>query len=321
MLQVGLIGLGPEWQQRYRPALQNLRNRLQIRSVFATVSSQAEVAAADLKCDPAPGVVGMAERDDIQAFIVLDSDWHLHVPAWTACRLGKPVFLAGRQATRFCRPDLRRFSAESGVTLMPGLAHRYTPATSRLRELIATRLGRPQSIEIEAAPESLTSTTDKPGLPVDLQELLAVAIDWCTCVIGTTPTSIAQAAANGSNGAPTAELRYDLEFRRPQAGGEAPRVAVSTVQPNAAVSHRTYVVPVIRRALVRCAKGQAILEPPHQITWDVNNARVAEALTSDRPEFEVMLDHFTRRVLGGLIPVPSLDDLHRAREFAARVAP
>jgi hypothetical protein len=47
--------------------------------------------------------------------------------------------------------------------------------------------------------------------------------------------------------------------------------------------------------------------------------RATESLTTDRTDVEVMLDHFTRRVLGGLIPVPTLEDVQRARELSAVV--
>ena len=96
MLQVGLIGLGSEWEQRFRPALERLSKRLQVRSVYTTVGSHAEQAAAELKCDVAPGLLALIEREDVRALLILETDWHGDVSclAWPA-RQGKPVFLAG----------------------------------------------------------------------------------------------------------------------------------------------------------------------------------------------------------------------------------
>jgi hypothetical protein len=99
MLQVGLIGLGPEWSRRFRPALERLRKRIAVRSVYATVGIQAEQAAAELDCDAAPGLVALMEREDIRAVLVLESDWHGDVPAWAACQLGsRPFSLVGWRA-------------------------------------------------------------------------------------------------------------------------------------------------------------------------------------------------------------------------------
>jgi hypothetical protein len=321
MLQVGLIGLGPEWQLRFRPALTALRHRLQVRGIYTTVASQAEHAAVELKCDAAPGLVALAERDDVKALLVLDTDWHMHVPAWVACRLSKPAFLAGRLAMRFCRPDLRKHSAESGVTLMPGLAHRYTPATSRLRELIATKLGRPLSLEIVTAAQSLEGEAAKALAPSSQREALAMAIDWCTCVVGTAPISIVPGNPADRAEADRAAKRLEMEFRRPTAGGEAARAKIDidaefVEQPVS--MNLVQNTPIIQRARIVCLRGEAVLKPPIDIEWEAGGKRVTESLTADRREYEVMLDHFTRRVLGGLIPVPTLDDLYRAHVFASQ---
>src|SRR5579864_593595 len=96
MLHVGLIGLGPEWQHRYRPALAKLQKRLRVRSVYAPVITHAEQVSAELGCDVAPGLVPLIEREDVQALLVLDAAWYLGVPAQFACRAGKPAYLAGR---------------------------------------------------------------------------------------------------------------------------------------------------------------------------------------------------------------------------------
>jgi hypothetical protein len=35
-------------------------------------------------------------------------------------------------------------------------------------------------------------------------------------------------------------------------------------------------------------------------------------LTGEREDLELMLDHFARRVAGGLVPVPTFEDLQHA---------
>ncbi|MBI3866339.1 MAG: hypothetical protein HY290_31040 [Planctomycetia bacterium] len=317
MLQVGLIGLGDEWEHRFRPALERLNKRLEVQCVYATVGRRAAQAAAELDCDVAPGLVTLIEREDVRALLVLETDWQAEVPARLACELHKPAFLAGRLADRLSQAQaLAHRASEAGVTLMPDLGHRYTPATSRLRELIATRLGRPLAIEIIAMPGA-RSAVDAGAVQSTDRGLLAAAIDWCTSLVGTAPTAVVPARHSEPAGGDGPPQRYDVQFRRPSAGGDA---ACATVEIHGAngkgVSNGNGAASPTLRARIRCAQGSALLEPPCGITWESGLDRSAESLTSDRADIEVMLDHFSRRVLGGLIPVPTLEDVCRARELA-----
>ncbi len=318
MLQVGLIGLGSEWEQRFRPALERLSKRLQVRSVYATVGSHAEQAAAELECDVAPGLLTLIEREDVRAILMLETDWHDDIPAWLACRLGKPVFLAGQLANRLCSTDLQRQAADAGVTLMPDLGHRYTPSTSRLRELIATELGRPLAIDLVAGTGGHASFDDS-GLRAAARELFATAIDWCISLIGTAPTAVVPVSQTDAAGMTTGAQQYDVQFRRPSAGGDAARATIRiTAAPLPAASMNGSATGLLfPQVKIQCVNGTALLEPPCGIIWDVGGEPVSESLTSDRTDVEVMLDHFSRRVLGGLIPVPTLDDVQRARSLAA----
>ena len=313
MLNVGLIGLGPEWEHRYRPALARLAPRLAVRCVQASILSRAEQVAAELGCDVAPGLLSLMERDDVQAILVLDTAWYGTVPAHFACQVGKPAFLASRLAHR-CRgaDELLRQAAQTGVTLMPDFAHRYTPATSRLRELIATRLGRPQVLVVDVEADC-DSGTIKPGAneltPADAaRDALALALDWSMSLVGAVPAAI-RAARNRS----TADgIELHVEFRRPAAGGVAPTARIRLAAKAPAASANDSERSIALRASVECAAGKALLEGPQDVTWDLAGEQFVESLTSDRPGVEVMLDHFCRRVVGGLIPVPTLEDLCRA---------
>src|SRR5205823_11167174 len=100
MLNVGLIGLGSEWEQRYRPALAKLQQRLRVRCVYAPVITHAEQVAVELGCDVAPGIMTLIEREDVRALLVLDTAWYSDAPARFACQVGKPAFLAGRLVHR-----------------------------------------------------------------------------------------------------------------------------------------------------------------------------------------------------------------------------
>jgi len=319
MLNVGLIGLGPEWERRYRPALAKLQRRLRVRCVHTPVATHAEQAAAELQCQVAPGLMTLMERDDVAALLVLDTAWYSGVPANFACQVRKPAYLAGSQVPRTSLTDqLLLRAAESGVTLMPELGHRYTPATSRLRELIATRLGRPLEMTVDVATPVDNARDGAPPLTVTSRELLAMTIDWCVNIVGTAPVSVRVSSGAGSRPESNqGSLEIQVEFRRPAAGGPA---AVACIRLNAAsgpaVTGAKSDPSVLElQARVQCLKGIAWLANPDQVKWESADEKKTESLTSDRPDVEVMLDLFTRRVVGGLIPVPTLEDLLRAHQL------
>lgn len=322
MLNIGVVGLGPEWEHRYRPALAKLGRRLAVRCVQASIVSQAEQAAAELGCDVAPGLLSLMERDDVQALLVLDTAWYGTVPAQFACQVGKPAFLASRLAHCVREADqLLRQAAQTGVALMPDFGHRYTPATSRLRELIATRLGRPQKlvVDVEATSPSGSASAHSAKFAVSdaARDVLAVALDWSVNLVGSLPVAV-RAQRNHS---PADGLEMRVEFRRPSAGGIAPTALIRLDPRSSSGSANDSDTSLVLKANVECIHGTALLAGPHDVTWTLaagistgtsTGEGVVESLTSDRPGIEVMLDHFCRRVVGGLIPVPTLDDLCRA---------
>lgn len=321
MLDVGLIGLGPEWESRYRPALTNLRHRLRLRVVQTAVGTLAEQTAVEWRCDPAPGLRAAIERNDVRALLILDRAWYGHVPVEFACRTGKSAFLAGRLADWIpFAGELARLASDTETTLMPDFGHRYTPATSRAKELIASRLGRVESIVVEtraSPPGNGSMSSPANGAGAARQEALLSALDWACHLVGT-----AAAEVRGETG-PEGTEEIVVSFKRSAAGG-APTTArvVLRVHPGAQHSEAGASGPVPGdsavdwSAEIRCLKGSARLTGGTHIAWTHGSEQRAESLSSERSGVEVMLDHFSRRVVGGLIPVPTLEDLHRVARLA-----
>src|SRR5260370_6117918 len=129
MLNVGLIGLGCEWQDRYRPALAKLQQRLRVRCVYAPVITHAEQVAVELGCDVAPGIMTLIEREDVRALLVLDTAWDSDLPALFACQVGKPAYLAGRLVHPLPSASAQaHHAAGTRLSLTPAFGHPYTAA-------------------------------------------------------------------------------------------------------------------------------------------------------------------------------------------------
>lgn len=301
MLDVALIGLGQDWERRYRPALLNLRHRMRVRAIQSAVGSLAEQTAAELRCEVAGGIMSLMQRSDVRALLILDTAWYGSVPAEFACRTGKPAFLAGRLGDWVPRTgELLPLAVESETPLMPDFGHRYTPATSRLKELIATRLGRPDEIVVHTRAASAAAVN---GAAAELdRETWLAALDWACHLVGTAPAEV--------RGRFSAEEDREatISFVRSAAGG-APALA-------RVVLHRHSHTDVDWTAEIRCRKGVARLKGGTEIEWEDGDERRSESLSGERGGVEVMLDHFSRRAVGGLIPVPTLDDLSLAARLA-----
>jgi hypothetical protein len=172
-------------------------------------------------------------------------------------------------------------------------------------------------VAADCNPDFMNPGAAVPSLSDAARDVLAVALDWSMSLVGSLPVAV-RAIGSGS----TADrLNLHVEFRRPSAGGIAPaaqiRLTAKTPATSSTLSAGGSDTSSTLRASVECLHGTALLEGPQDVTWYLANEdspgeRFVESLASDRPAVEVMLDHFCRRVVGGLIPVPTLDDLCRA---------
>jgi len=334
MVNVGIVGLGPDWDSRFRPALRKLRERIAVRALYDPVASRAAQVAAEWNVDAADGLVALSGRADIRALLLLDAGW----PGWESVRLlcaaGKPVFiLSGLSHNQSALRLLHDQAMALGQTVMPAFGLRYTPASCRLRELMATRLGPPRAItvdvvlppiggvsgvEAERRPQtarSLGSPADRPQ-PSDESAFAPFVglIDWCRYVVGASPQRIHAVASNGStdeaegnsvqlefNGSSDHSVTVHAELR-------IPTLPQSSAQSGFVTDVDS---PARVRATVVCQQGTATLESGTRIAWQDGDQTVCETLTSERTETEVMLDLFCRRVVGGLIPVADISDVLR----------
>jgi predicted dehydrogenase len=311
MLDVGLIGLEAGWEERFRPVLLKLRNRLRVCAVYSAIAAQSEQIAPEFGCRAELGLRGLLERPELKAALIFGNSWCDGAPAEMACRLGKSVFLAasaGRSAGDEGR--LSQLAEEKNVTIMPDFGHRYTPATSRLKELIATRLGPLREVVVELK-FAERGDPDALWLSASLADLGACALDWCWHLFARSIAAIS----------PGPDSTVILEFRAPSEGAANPLAKARwTDQPAMSSAQFQISEPGTKfinfRAEIRCVSGRATIEGTRRIQWETRDENGSEMLSAERTEAEVMLDHFTRRVIGGLIPLPALHDVCRGRQLA-----
>jgi len=319
MLDVGIIGLGPAWETRYRPALHALRSRLRVRAVHDQVSNRAHFVAEEFGAQVSLGVAALIARPDVQAILLLDSGWYGHVPLHFACTTGKPVYIAGGLGDSLeSLLLLQQKVAERGIDFMPEFSRRYAPTTGRLQELMATRLGRPREIRVQAVLPGSGRLPIVPGQTTELDFLIGL-VDWCRYLVGTPPREIhtLQDPLPGtfrlSENAPRnlrPERQIILEFQMSQSDGHPARASLELLSPGTLGAAASEICGRSGlRCEVICARGRAEVHDGVTLAWGAEGTLACESLTSDRPEVEVMLDHFCRRVVGGLVPIPSLDDV------------
>ena len=121
----------------------------------------------------------------------LADQWYGATPILAACDHGKAVYSAIALPLDADEARLLRTRVEeSGIAFMAELPRRHAPATVRLKELIATRLGQPRLLfchrRVPLAAGPAAAARDEASESRDLMEL----IDWCRYVAGAEPTSV-----------------------------------------------------------------------------------------------------------------------------------
>ena len=322
-LRVGVVGLGRLWEARHKPALARLRDRFRVTAVYDHVRRRAEIEAGSLGCAAIVGVSELVGRSDVDAIYVLTPQWFGLFPIELACEAKKPVYCAVPLAG--CLDELESVAPKvvaSGIAFMPEFARRFYPATLRLRELIATKLGQPRLIlghtrlfgyDRYGSPGPTTQITPAP-LMIDPGSYL---LDWCSFLFQSKPRSLNGCASmlltQGSEGGGT-----DPDFESFSAefddGGMA-QISFGRYHRKAwGDATRFLPAPGFQ---VYAERGAAWLELPDRIQWSDNEGTHEERLPLEPTIGDVLNEQFHRLVRGELSLAPSV---HDALAIARRVA-
>jgi predicted dehydrogenase len=148
-LRVGVIGLGRRWR-RYRRLLARLRDHVEVRVVCDQVAHRAESEAQQFDCAAAAGPVELLERPDLEAVLLLDTQWYGLWPLQQACRTNKPILCCLSPSDDEPHADALRASIQaSGLPVLMALPTLLAPATRYLRELLTHRLGQARLVRAD----------------------------------------------------------------------------------------------------------------------------------------------------------------------------
>lgn len=323
-LRVGLIGLGENWQSRHRPALLAMADRFEVKAICCEIAKRSEVAAAEFNALAMDGFRAMMERDDIDAVLALSPDWVGPLPMVAACEAGKAVFSAAALDIIPEQIDeLRERIDRSGVAFMAELPRRFAPATIRLKELIATRLGQPKLLFChERLPAEAQSSRLRRGKynPLSWRHLMEI-VDWISYVVGRQPDSV-MSAIHEQHCSERDAFYQMMNIEYPSAQEGLPPVmaqlSVGHYVPQRWADALNYRRPASMQ--ICCERGMAFVDLPSNVIWFDDAGQHTESLDTERPVGERMLEYFFRSVTSLVRRSSDLNDSCRAMQvvIAAR---
>jgi len=312
-LRVGLVGLGQNWEQRHRPALRALGDRFEVTAVCEQIAMRAEHAARDFGAQAVDGFRALAQRPDVDAVLMLAPQWYGYLPILAACDAGKAVYCATSLEIEL--EEARRVKQrveEAGIAFMSEFPRRQSPATLRLKELIATRLGEPRLLfcHMRRPAEDGPSGPGRPSASSPTGDLIEL-VDWCCYVVGRRPTSVLGMKHAGRDDADDYQW-MNLDFSQTGSSGDGPTAQISCGRYMPATWQEAVAYRPPAALQVACERGIAFVDLPTTLVWFDEAGRHQESLDSERPVGEQLLSQFHRAVTS-LVHIPSgLDDAYRA---------
>jgi predicted dehydrogenase len=314
-LRVGLVGLGAGWENCHRPALRALADRYEVRAICTHVSVLGEQAASEFDASTVDGFRALTQRPDVDAVLMLSPEPYGPLPIFAAAERGKAVYCAAPLEFDLASArEMKQRVEESGVAFMAEFPRRNSPATLRLKELIATRLGAPRLLFCHA--RNLVKTDGAP-IPSDATRTAAKnlmeMVDWCRYVVDGDPSSVIGVRHHSETGDHDDYQMMSIDFSNAsQLCGQGPLAHISTGRYlpedwKEAVSFRP---PA--ELQVCCERGVAFVDLPYNLVWFDEAGQHRESLESERPVGEQMLNQFHRAVTSLVRKTSDLEDAYRA---------
>lgn len=321
-LRVGVIGLGGAWETRHRPALRALGDRYEVRAICEQVGHKAEAAAKEFDACAVDGYRALAARDDIDAILILSPQWYGPLPILAACDEGKAVYCGAAMELEAEQARVIRDRVEqAGIAFMAEFPRRHAPATLRLKELIATRLGPPRllfchqrKLAKAPTPQTANKNSQRHGVqPSTITRELIELVDWCRYVVGHEPNSVFGVVGHLSSTSPRPDYEHlNLDFSVPQ---EPEKTATAQISCGVHPEELWHEAVAFRRPpglQVCCENGVAFVDLPSNLVWFDVAGRHEESLKFERPVGEQLLSQFHRSVTSLIRRTGGIEDAYRA---------
>jgi predicted dehydrogenase len=315
-LRVGLVGLGEVWHHRHAPALRMLADRFEVRAVCDQVAHRAQQAAVEFSAAAMDSFRVLTRREDIDAVLVLAPQWYGPLPILAACEAGKAVYCAAELDWSLEEAGLvRERVEEAGIAFMAEFPRRHAPATLRLRELVATRLGSPRLLFCHQRSVADTPGAPPPGRwprPSGLRYLVEL-VDWCRYVVDREATAVTgiMHPGNCQQGEEDYQM-MSLDFSETGAPASGPVAQISCGRYIPAHWQEAITFRPLPGLQVSCERGIAFVDLPSTLVWFDEAGRHQENLDSERPVGEQLLTQFHRAVTSLVRKTADLEDAYRA---------
>lgn len=320
-LKVALVGLGKDWQSRYLPAFRLLQDRMQVVAVYSAVRTLADSAARDLQAISHTGFREMISSEAVDAVFLLESEWYQTAPLAAACQFGKAVFIGSEfELTEPQIEQVRQQIDTSGIAAMAELPRRFAPATLRLKELIATRLGQPQLLFCHRRLPRESDGGARQAKPLEkraTRELLEL-IDWCRFIVDQ-PVDWVQSVQHlqQNDHVSVNDPVFDYQVLSLGFGNRFPaypntlaQISCGAYMPGSWHEAIAYRPPAAIQ--VGCERGLAFVDLPNTLVWFDELGRHQETLDTDLSVGQSLLTRFHRCVTSLVRSNQSLDDLATA---------
>lgn len=316
-LRVGLVGLGAAWERHHRPALRALSDRYEVKAVCEQVALRARNVAEEFEATAIDGFRALASRPDVDAILILSPQWFGALPILAACDASKAVYCAAALDLDAATAELVRSRVESsGIAFMAEFPRRHAPATLRLKELIATRLGPVKLVFCHQRLVIKQPCHQEPRRQVTpspmLREMIEL-VDWCRFVVGRDPASVVSVAHQS-----VADQRADyrmlsLEFPNETQPSTIAQVSCGRYLPAEWQEAISFRAPTGMQ--VCCERGVAFVDLPSRLVWFDEAGRHQESLDTERPVGEQLLANFHRAVTSLLRRTDDLQDAYQALQI------
>ena len=284
-----------------------MSDRFEVRAICEQVSHRAAQAAREFQADTVDGYCALSRRHDIDAVMMLSPQWYGTLPIFASCEAGKAFYCGGAMdITADQAAEVKRRVIEAGIAFKVEFARRLTPATLRLKELVATQLGKPRLLFCH---RRLPHDIESPDTDRAVMQELIELVDWCHYVVGGRPASV---VANGrvSSADHGGYRMMSVDFE--SADGESPLAQISCGNyiPSNWLEASSFRLPTGMQ--VTCEHGVAFVDLPTTLVWFNEAGRHVESLEAETPVGEQLLAQFHRAVTSLVRSTDDLDSAHIA---------